>query len=111
MFLLIIAMPSSAEQDIETSLGKMEGHTTYTIEFIQNGDSGKSELAFNIDTLIDVIEYTNNDPNRYYSYSLEVKSNHFFENSGLLIDRDWENGREIIYSETKTNLELLNFFN
>jgi len=108
MFLLIISMPSSAEQDIETSLGKMEGHTTYTIQFIQNGDSGKSELDFNIDTLIDVVEYTNNNPNRYYSYSLEVKSNHFFENSGLLIDRDWENGREIIYSETETDLELLN---
>jgi hypothetical protein len=104
----MLSIPVFAEKDIETSLGKMEGHTTYTIEFVQNGDTGKSELAFNIDTLIDVVEYTNTNPNRFYSFSLEVKSNHFFENSGLLIDRDWQNGKEIIYSETKTDLELLN---
>ncbi len=98
----------NAEYEVETGIGKMEGHTTYTIEFIADGDTGKSELAFNIDTLIDVLKYKNKRQNRPYSFSLEIKSNHFFENSGILIDTDWENGDRIIYSETDTDLELLN---
>ena len=98
----------NAEYEVETGIGKMEGHTTYTIEFIADGDTGKSKLAFNIDTLIDVLKYKNKRQNAPYTYSLEIKSNHFFKNSGILTDTDWINGYRAIYSETDTDLELLN---
>lgn len=113
LFILIILIFTftalvNAEYGVETTVGKMEGHTTYTIEFVEDGVSGKSELAFNIDTLIDVLKYRNKKINRPYTYSLELKSNHFFENSGILTDTDWINGYRAIYSETETDLEILN---
>jgi outer membrane protease len=106
--LMIISVGVQAENIVMNNIGKMEGYTLYDITFNYGSNTGRSELVFNIDTLIEEFKYINYSEERSFDYSLELKSNYIFKNSGILVDSDWENNSLIIYSETKTDLDLFN---
>ncbi len=106
IFLIIIPVGVQAENIVMNSIGKMGGYTLYDITFNDGVYTGRSELVFNIDILIEEIKYVNYSNKRSFDYSLELKSDYLFKNSGLLVDSDWENDSLNIYSETKTDLDL-----
>jgi len=108
IFLIIFSVGVQADNIIMNNIGKMEGNTLYEIMFNYDNNKGRSELVFNIDTLIEEIKYINHSKNRSFDYSLELKSDYLFKNSGILVDSDWKNNSLIIYSETKTDLDLFN---
>lgn len=106
--LIIFSRRVQAENILINNIGKMEGYTLYDITFPFGQGTGRSELVFNIDTLIKEIKYVDYSNERSFDYSLELKSDYLFKNSGILVDSDWINDSLVVYSETKTDLDLLN---
>ncbi len=106
--LIIISSGVQAENIVMNNIGKLEGYTLYDITFTDGTNMKRSELVFNIDTLIEEIKYVNYSNERSFDYSLELKSDYLFKNSGILVDSDWFNDYLVVYSETKTDLDLFN---
>lgn len=106
--LVIFSSGVQAENVVMNNIGKMRGFTLYDITFTDGTNTGRSELVFNIDTLIEEIKYANYSTERLFDYSLELKSDYAFKNSGILVDSDWTNDYLVVYSETKTDLDLFN---
>ncbi|MCF8002076.1 MAG: omptin family outer membrane protease [Halanaerobiales bacterium] len=108
IILIIFSGGIKAENIVMNNIGKMEGHTLYDIKFHDGTNPGRSELVFNIDTLIEEVRWMNYSQKRSFDYTIEMKSDYLFKNSGILVDSDWKNNSLIIYSETKTDLDFFN---